>query len=143
MSTEPHPTVDFDGRWYNQHKSYMELRVDKQGRVTGEYTTMVGAPGNEEVFPLVGHAADDQVSFAVNFGKYGSLTAWVGQQTEVDGDATIVTFWHLTKNISDPQEPKNQWASILTGSDVFARSVPKVPLLTRAMPSHPRVARRT
>jgi hypothetical protein len=134
------PLFDFDGRWYNQHGSHMDIQVDSDGDVVGKYTTAVGAPGDEEEFSLVGFAAEDQLSFAVNFGKYASLTAWAGQASEdSDNNAVIITFWHLTKNIPDPSEPENQWATVLTGSDVFKRTVPKVRPLSLMAPSHPRI----
>ena len=136
------PLFDFDGRWYNQHASHMDIQVDKNGGVSGSYSTAVGAPGQEEEFQLVGFAAEDQISFTVNFGKYASLTAWAGQATEdADKNAVILTFWHLTKNIPDPAEPKNQWATVLTGSDVFKRSVPKTRPLALMAPSSPRIVR--
>ena len=136
----PKPSVDFDGTWYNQHDSKMELRVDKTGSVAGRYATGVGAPKKEEWFPLLGFASGDQLSFTVNFGKYGSLTAWVGQQTtDADNNARIVTFWHLTQNIPDIEEPKKLWATVQTGSDIFTRNAPssKNVAVLFARPSHP------
>jgi hypothetical protein len=140
----PGPSVDFDGTWHNQHGSKMELKVSKAGAVTGLYATGVGAPGKEEWFDLVGWASEDQIAFTVNFGKYGSLTAWVGQQTQdASGDARIVTFWHLTKNVEDVEEPKKLWATVLTGSDVFTRTAPSAEMVARLLrrPSHPVVTK--
>lgn len=137
---QPGPSVDFDGDWYNQHGSKMELHVRPDGQVAGRYATAVGAPGPQEWFALVGFASEDQIAFAVNFGQYGSLTAWVGQQTEDDqGNANIVTFWHLTKNIKDNDEPGKLWSTVLTGSDIFKRERPTPEMVRRrtARPSHP------
>jgi hypothetical protein len=137
----PRPSVDFDGTWFNQHGSKMELQVDDDtGAVNGRYTTAVGAPGKEEWFLLVGFASEDQISFTVNFGKYGSLTSWVGQQTlDSAKNARIITFWHLTKNVSDQEEPKKMWATVLTGSDVFTRNAPLSAAVAALLmrPSHP------
>jgi hypothetical protein len=148
MGHEPEPRqspdVDFDGTWFNQHGSKMELKVSKAGEVSGRYTTAVGAPGPDEWFGLTGWAADDQIAFAVNFGKYGSLTAWAGQQTsDSEGNAQLVTFWHLTKNVADAEEPKKMWASVLAGSDVFTRTAPDSTAIRRVFtrPSHPIAAK--
>jgi hypothetical protein len=95
--------VNFSGKWHNQHCSEMELTIGPNGSLTGIYSTGVGAPTPAEHFPLVGFVADDQISFTVNFGSYGSLTAWVGQLTaDAAGNEFLETFWHLTENVADP-----------------------------------------
>jgi hypothetical protein len=114
------PQVDFNGKWNNQHGSEMTLHV-QQGRVSGKYRTGVGAPGPTEEFDLAGFCSGDLIAFTVNFGKYGSLTAWVGQVAGEPPDERIQTLWHLAKNVEDPNEPKQLWAGVLTGADIFAR----------------------
>ena len=116
----PAPTVNFDGTWKNELSSDMTIKVTS-GQVTGKYRTGVGAPGPTEEFELVGFAVGDQISFTVNFGKYGSLTSWVGQLTTEDGVEVIKTIWLLSENVSDPDEPKKLWGSVLTGYDNFVR----------------------
>lgn len=114
------PKIDFEGQWHNQHGSDMELTVRKN-RVTGVYRTRVGAPGDAEEFDLLGFCAGDLLSFTVNFGKYGSLTAFAGQNTEDDRGERIDMFWHLAKDVRDGSEPDQMWAALLTGMDVFRR----------------------
>ena len=117
-------STDFEGTWYNQHGSEMILKV-KDGAIAGTYATKVGTPGDEEQFALCGFVSGDLLSFTVNFGKYGSLTSWVGQLAGEDTNSRrIDTMWHLTQNIKDPDEPEQLWASVLSGCDVFTRTPP-------------------
>jgi hypothetical protein len=118
----PKPAVNFNGVWVNELGSKMDLSVAAEGKVTGIYQTAVGAPGKWEEFELVGFASGDLISFTVNFGKYGSLTSWCGQHTgDPQGGALIKTMWILAENVPDPQEPKNLWGAVLTGSNNFTR----------------------
>jgi hypothetical protein len=118
----PKPDVNFNGAWVNELGSKMNLSVTEDGKVYGIYQTAVGAPGNWEEFDLVGFASGDLISFTVNFGKYGSLTSWCGQHTDdPHGGAMIKTMWILAENVPDPQEPKNLWGAVLTGSNTFTR----------------------
>lgn len=114
--------VDLSGRWRNQHGSEMQLRVAPGGRLVGTYHTAVGAPSPKQEFELAGFACGDLVAFTVNFGRYGSLTAWTGQHTLVDGAERIHTLWHLAKNIPDADEPRALWAGVLAGADTFERA---------------------
>lgn len=121
LVTEPRPQVDFNGSWKNELGSSMSLTVDADGSVTGQYRTAVGAPGNEEEFPLLGFASGDLLSFTVNFGKYGSLTSWVGQHTDASGIETIRTLWHLAREVANAEEPEKLWGAVLAGADNFTR----------------------
>jgi hypothetical protein len=131
---------DFAGSWFNQHSSEMKLKVSANGVLSGTYRTGVGSPNQKEEFPLTGFVTGDQISFVVNFGKYGSMTAWVGQHffDQESKTGTIYTFWHLSQDVPDPQEKDKLWASVLTGSDRFSRTQPKIePAFLRVRPSHP------
>ncbi len=119
-ASAPAPSVNFDGTWKNELTSDMTIKVTA-GKVTGKYRTGVGDPTPAEEFDLVGFAAGDQISFTVNFSKYGSLTSWVGQHTMEGGIGVIKTMWLLSRNVADPDEPKNLWGSVLTGYDNFVR----------------------
>ena len=118
------PVVNFSGTWNNKLGSTMELEVDAHGNVTGMYRTAVGAPGKYEEFPLRGFTNGDLISFVVNWGRYGSMTAWVGQQTADTGgsDERIETLWHLAKNVSERNENNSLWGAFLTGTNTFTRS---------------------
>ena len=121
-NTPPPPGVDFEGLWKNGLQSEMELSVNGN-KVTGKYRANVGAPQPTEEFDLVGWATEDLITFTVNFGKYGSLTAWVGQHTEVrPGEYEIRTLWHLAKDIPDADEHENLWAAVLAGANTFFTS---------------------
>jgi hypothetical protein len=117
----PPPAVDFNGKWRNELNSEMNLTVDADGSVTGNYRTGVGTPSPSEEFDLVGFAAGDLLSFSVNFGKYASLTSWSGQLTVVADDEVIKTLWLLARNVEDPAEPDKLWGAVLTGADNFRR----------------------
>ena len=114
---------DVDGIWENRLGSQMQLSVDPGTRVvTGSYRTAVGKPGPNEEFDLRGFVSCDLLVFCVNFGKYASLTAWVGQHTKDDnGNEVIYTLWHLAKNVPDKDEPEDLWAGILAGSNEYRR----------------------
>ncbi len=115
------PSINFNGKWRNELNSEMNLTVDAQGNVTGNYKTGVGSPGPTEEFTLFGFASDDLLSFTVNFGTYGTLTSWVGQHTTESGGEVVKTAWLLVRNVKDPDEPANLWGTILTGHDNFKR----------------------
>lgn len=122
VEAAPAPSVDFEGVWMNGLGSEMELSVNGNA-LSGVYRTNVGAPAPTEEFALVGFVTNDLITFTVNFGKYGSITAWAGQHTEVSaGQFEIKTLWHLTKNVTDQNEPEELWSSILAGANTFTRS---------------------
>ncbi|WP_136465220.1 avidin/streptavidin family protein [Flagellimonas onchidii] len=115
-------SVDFDGVWKNGLNSEMDLSVNSKGEVKGIYKTGVGSPGPEEEFDLTGFVSGDIIGYTVNFGKYGSITSWVGQHTiDKEGNGKIYTLWHLTKNIKDEDEPDDLWGSILAGANTYFR----------------------
>ncbi len=112
--------VDFSGRWINELGSEMTLTIDK-GVVQGKYRTGVGEAPEEEAFDLCGFATDDLIVFCVNFGSYGSLTAWAGQHAVEDGQEQIMTLWHMARNAVDGHDIKHLWSTMLTGADTFKR----------------------
>jgi hypothetical protein len=123
IAGEPRPTenLNFDGTWVNELGSTMRLSVSEDGKIRDEYRTAVGSPTAGEVFELVGFATGDLISFTVNFGKYGTLTSWVGQHTNEGEGAIIKTMWLLAQNVPDLQEPSKLWGSVLTGYNNFTR----------------------
>lgn len=143
--------ADFAGQWYNQLGSWMNLKVSK-GAVTGTYHTAVGAPKPADTFDLIGTVSEDIISFIVSWknqtADHQSITAWVGQMTKDDDQATdrIETLWHLAVNIPDPDEPKHLWGTMRTGADRFRRNpFPNVDKLTKVqklLGSEPRVIAR-
>ncbi|MEJ8474433.1 avidin/streptavidin family protein [Roseibium algae] len=117
----PPASVDFNGTWENGLGSEMDLVVNVN-LLSGEYRTNVGLPAPSEEFDLTGFVTGDLITFTVNFGRYGSLTTWAGQQTETStGQVEIKTLWYLTKNVPDSREPNELWSSILAGAGTFTR----------------------
>jgi Avidin family len=112
--------IDFTGTWSNDLDSEMTLQLD-ENKVTGKYKTAVGQPSKSEEFDLVGWAFGDQITFTVDFSKYGSITAWVGQHTFHTGEEVIHTLWHLTQNIPDAKEKEWLWSGIKAGANQFRR----------------------
>jgi len=54
-------------------------------------------PKPTEEFDLVGFASEHLLAFTVNFGEYGSLTAWVGLHTIVGkSESTRCGSWRRT-----------------------------------------------
>jgi hypothetical protein len=119
LISAPIPSVDFNGTWKNQLGSEMKIEVLPTGQINGKYKTAVGDPSNLEEFDLTGTVTGDLISFIVNFGKYGSLTAWTGQHTIDNSKEKIVTLWHLAKNFQDSEEPQKLWSGLWTGADNF------------------------
>lgn len=119
---EDKPSIAFGGKWKNQLGSIMDIKITGN-KVTGKYDTAVGAPGNIETFDLIGVVNGDLISFVVDWGVYGSITAWVGEHTADagGGNERIVTMWHLVKNISEDDEKSSLWGAFLVGSDIFNR----------------------
>jgi hypothetical protein len=122
LVSSPIPSVDFTGSWKNQLNSTMQIEALTSGRIRGKYITAVGEHDDLEEFELTGIATGDLLSFIVDFGKYGSLTAWTGQLTVEQGEEKIATLWHLAKNFNDKDEPDHLWSAIWTGADNFYRT---------------------
>lgn len=111
----------FAGRWANQNGSEMEISVDGHGTVSGVYRTAVGRPKSAEEFALSGFVNGDRIVFCVNFGDYGSLTAWTGRLVaDAPNDAVIHTLWHLARE-HDGDGPTALWEGILAGASEFRR----------------------
>ncbi len=106
------------GTWVNELGSRMEVETDG-ATLQGRYWTAVGSPGGDVPFPLTGYTAGNLVAFVVDFGKFGSLTAWVGEHR--DDPERLETHWSLVKNTPDSRQPDTHWADTLTGCNVFTR----------------------
>ena len=117
----PPPSLDFSGKWYNQRGSEMDLIVNGS-LITGTYKTKVGSPDDKDLFYLMGFVTGDLISFTVNFGKFGTLTAWSGQVAkEGDEPEMIHTTFVAAVNIADADEPDAIWGGVKAGSDFFRR----------------------
>ena len=114
--------IDFSGVWKNQRESTMDIRQDSAGKISGEYTTIVGSDGTSSLTkPIVGQAHGDQIVFYVDWWPY-SMTSWTGQLlTQRSGSEVLETVWTNTKDVSDSTEPNDGWAGLRTGGDSFTR----------------------
>ncbi|WP_277184400.1 avidin/streptavidin family protein, partial [Caballeronia sp. BR00000012568055] len=96
------------GTWGNRLGSTMTVQsVDPTtGAITGTYRSPSGTSG--EQFPLVGwtntapaQSAQDNVTlvtFTVNWGIYGSITAWSGLCRTENQVPTIEALWHYAQS---------------------------------------------
>jgi hypothetical protein len=110
------------GQWHNDRGSGVNFTCGADGQLSGTYNTHLGAPDKGQSFPLTGWVEGDNLTFTVNFKGYGSITAWAGQIEEVGGEPQLKTLWHLTRDISEEQEPADMWASVTAGASVFTRA---------------------
>jgi hypothetical protein len=107
------------GRWHNQHGTEIEIEVDTDGYLRGTLQ-LAGTYRGESLplFPLRGYARGDVISFVVDFGRLGSITAWTGRLVKTDdGRAEIDTLWHMA--IAGPADDASRWRSQWTGADRF------------------------
>ena len=130
-------SIDLNGKWHNQHGSEMVLETGPDGRIEGTFKSGTGLAKPSDVCRITGFAAGDLVTFSVDFGKFGSLTAWTGHVTEERGEAHIHAVWHMT--IATPTPASTEvWKGVWTGSDVFSRGpAPRRETTLVRLPSHP------
>lgn len=110
----------FEGVWMNERGSavtFTQAKADEA--ITGYYQTALGQPDKSKRFPLTGFTQGDQITFTVNFKGYGSLTSWTGQMSEDMKGPYIQTLWHLTRDVTDDEEPEDMWGSITSGAATF------------------------
>jgi hypothetical protein len=127
-------TRELSGTWYNQHGSELVLEVGEDGKLTGSFRSGTGLAVGAGACQVVGFAAQDLVTFAANFGEYGSLTAWTGHLV-TEGEPTLHTMWHMTVLMPSRHPERDLWKGVWTGSDVFRRT-PQERTVGR-VPSHP------
>lgn len=118
------------GNWVNQQASTLSIdSIDSAtGQITGTYISPSGTTGESysitgwvNVLPLPStHDAQVHnavsITFSVQWGEYGSVTAWTGIYDYRSDDPTIHTNWHLVRS-----NAPFDWAHILTGADVFQK----------------------
>jgi hypothetical protein len=128
-----------DGSWYNEHGSKMTLEIAPDGQLEGTFESALGLAAPGERFPVAGFASGDLVAFTVNFGKYLSLTSWVGYRAvEDDGDEVLRTTWQMA--VSPPAAKMDErWKGTWTGTNLFRRQ----PHAEKRLPSRPEVTSRT
>lgn len=129
--------VDLNGTWHNQHGSEMVLETAPNGTVQGIFRSGTGLAKLDDECRLSGFVAGDLVTFSVDFGKFGSLTAWTGHVIQERGNDLIHAVWHMTIATPTPAS-SNEWKGVWTGSDVFQRGpAPSRDAEQATLPSHP------
>jgi hypothetical protein len=113
--------MDIAGKWYNQHGSELDLRVDADGRLEGTLRSGVGFPDPNEEFAVVGFVSGGLVGFTVSFARYDSLTCWTGHYGTEDGRETLYTLWHMSVGLPGTPHADRLWEGIWSGSDTFLR----------------------
>ena len=131
------------GSWVNQHGSLLNIYLTDGDKLTGTFRSGVGAHDRDEEFNATGMVSDRMITFSVNFEKHGCLTSWMGHYTNIDGDESIDSMWHLARIIPEGNEKNILWSGIWTGADRFIRrkendSKPEEEFEPpRRLPSHP------
>jgi hypothetical protein len=115
----PVSRVSFAGRWRNELKSKMTLRV-KGTAVTGRYTSHVSRSGKTVSGPITGYVNGYTIAFVVRWPT-PSITAWVGQLVRERKKDVIATLWQLTSEVENPGDPTELWNSVNSGADIFVR----------------------
>jgi len=110
---------DIAGTWHNEHGSEIAVEVLPDGRITGQFHTAIGF-GTNESFPVTGFVANNIVVFSASFGKYGSLTSWVGHLV-TEGEPRMETLWQMAVEVPHAKHGDEIWKSIWSGADEFRR----------------------
>lgn len=109
----------FTGIWKNELKSTLELAVDQDGVVKGQFQSAVSDNGGPtDWFDVHGVASGDLIAFTVNWGC--EITSWIGHGVHDEkAGPEILTLWQLVKNVPDIDDPETQWKTIMSGADNF------------------------
>ena len=122
LAEDPKP-IDFGGDWWSNRCGHA-IFFEKGSVLEGKYIPPSG-PEVGQNLPMTGFRSGiDLISFVVNFGRNGPITAWTGQHIVEEGIQKIVTHWHMTIDIPDEEEATELYKSIWTGSDIFIRTKP-------------------
>lgn len=105
----PDLQMGISGDYVNQSGSKMTISTDKDGKVTGTYTTALGC-GVGVARPLRGWVNGKAITFSVHFGDCNSVTSWVGHVTD---DGSLDTLWTLARG------GESAWNTKLTGASKF------------------------
>jgi hypothetical protein len=114
---------NMQGRWLSELGSTLIIsKLKKDGGVEGQFISPV--ENGAEQFPLVGwfnktRAVSDlhfmpALTFSINWGVYGSVSAWSGGCTLKNGVPTLVMIMNLSL-----VNAQYEWDHIITGSDRF------------------------
>ena len=116
--------IDFSGDWWNYRCGHVIL-VEQGNLLSGLYIPSSGLETGQRLSVTGFRSGIDLISFVVNFGSNGPITAWAGQHTVEEGIEKIITKWHMTVDVPDEEEEKELYKSIWAGADVFVRAKPR------------------
>ena len=115
--------INFSGDWWNNRCGLATL-VEQGSVLSGVYIPSSGLEAGQKL-PLTGfRSGTDLISFVVNFGSNGPITAWAGQHTVEEGTEKIITEWYMKVDVPDEKESTELYRSMWAGSDVFVRAKP-------------------
>ncbi|MEE9373949.1 MAG: avidin/streptavidin family protein [Saprospiraceae bacterium] len=108
------------GDWVNELGSVLQIdSINKQGDIIGVYRSSTGVDGKE--FKLKGYVntseeypTEKNISFAVRWIGYGSITSWSGYCTQLNNKDQIKTMWHLVRSGKE-----FDWERVITNASVF------------------------
>lgn len=109
------------GTWRNRLGSVMRIEVEPDHRIHGTFQTGVGGATSSTEYAVAGFAEGDAVSFCVDFGRRGSVAAWVGHHLTDGVGERLVTLWHLAQPVDDPHADADVWRAVMAGANDFAR----------------------
>lgn len=113
---------NLQGKWVNELGSILVIdQVSDDGKIIGKYASSTGVDG--KVFPLFGFTNSNNefpdevnISFAVRWTGYGSITSWTGYCAINKGRPEIKTIWNLVRSGKE-----FDWERIITNSSVFVK----------------------
>jgi hypothetical protein len=111
------------GTWHNENGSELRLEVGPAGRLSGRFVPGVGF-GAGEPFEVTGFATGHLVTFSVCFGKYDSLTSWVGHLIDDAGAPALKTLWQMSVEVPHADRKEQRWKGIWSGADEFRPGAP-------------------
>lgn len=123
MAQIPNPSGGIrTGLWKTASGSALHLVIHGED-AHGTYQTAHGQPDSNEHFHIKGFVNGDLIGFVTSWGKYKSVTSWVGRYyyDSTRDQEYIVTIWHLARDYADRAhaEPNEIWESFHTLSDIY------------------------
>ena len=121
--------MDINGSWVNQNGSSVEIAVDDQGRISGQYRSRKGRAVAGLSYPISGIQNGELVAFYVNWldteTNLHAITSFAGRcAVNSEGRDVIHTLWVLARQFEDDArvKPTQAWNTFLTNADVFLRA---------------------
>lgn len=131
--------MELDGtKWYSEIGSYMVLKADGNGNLTGTYYTSPGkmsAPLSGRYDPTGGSAFGWTVSWPKDQYPSNSTTSWAANITTINQVPTIKSSWMIREQLAE-----NKYDSTVCGCENYTQTPPSEETLNankEKRPSHP------